>query len=47
LANAILQINKAEFLAGAAEYFFEHPDLLKRKHPVLCTMLEKMFGKAD
>ena len=38
--------NQAEFLAVAAEYFFERPDLLKRKHPELYSMLEKMFGKA-
>jgi Mlc titration factor MtfA (ptsG expression regulator) len=38
--------NKAEFLAVVAEYFFERPDLLKRKHPELYAMLEKMFGKA-
>lgn len=39
--------NQAEFLAVAAEYFFERPDLLKRKHPELYSMLEKMFGKAN
>jgi Mlc titration factor MtfA (ptsG expression regulator) len=39
--------NQAEFLAVAAEYFFERPDLLKTKHPELYTMLEKMFGKAN
>lgn len=36
--------NQAEFLAVAAEYFFERPDLLKIKHPELFGMLEKMFG---
>ncbi len=39
--------NQAEFLAVAAEYFFERPDLLKRKHPELYHMLEKMFGKTN
>lgn len=39
--------NQAEFLAVAAEYFFERPDLLIRKHPELYSMLEKMFGKAS
>ncbi len=39
--------NQGEFLAVAAEYFFERPDLLKRKHPELYSMLEKMFGKAN
>lgn len=35
----------AEFLAVAAEYFFERPDLLKQKHPQLFDMLEKIFSK--
>jgi MtfA peptidase len=39
--------NRAEFLAVAAEYFFERPDLLKAKHPELYTMLEVMFGKKN
>ncbi|MBC7948629.1 MAG: zinc-dependent peptidase [Chitinophagaceae bacterium] len=37
--------NQAEFFAVAAEYFFERPDLLERKHPELYGMLAKMFGK--
>ncbi|MGZ8516982.1 MAG: M90 family metallopeptidase [Chitinophagaceae bacterium] len=39
--------SKPEFLAVAAEYFFERPDLLKRKHPELFSMLEKIFGKLN
>jgi MtfA peptidase len=39
--------NQAEFLAVAAEYFFERPDLLKTKHPELYSMLEMMFGKKN
>jgi Mlc titration factor MtfA (ptsG expression regulator) len=35
--------NKAEFLAVAAEYFFERPDLLQSKHPELYELLSKMF----
>lgn len=35
--------NEAEFLAVASEYFFERPDLFKRKHPELYEMLEKCF----
>ncbi len=35
--------NQAEFLAVAAEYFFERPDLLKARHPELFDMLEKIF----
>lgn len=37
--------NRAEFLAVVAEYFFERPDLLKKKHPELYAMLEKIFEK--
>ena len=35
--------NMAEFLAVAAEYFFERPDLLEEKHPDLFKMLENIF----
>lgn len=35
--------NKQEFFAVAAEYFFERPKLLKRKHPKLYKMLEDCF----
>lgn len=35
--------SKTEFFAVASEYFFERPDLLKRKHPDLYEMLEKCF----
>lgn len=35
--------NKAEFFAVAAEYFFERPDLLKKKHPELYQLLEEIF----
>ncbi|MGY5353252.1 M90 family metallopeptidase [Wenyingzhuangia sp. IMCC45533] len=37
--------SKEEFFAVAAEYFFERPELLKRKHPDLYTMLERCFCK--
>jgi len=36
--------NEAEFLSVAAEYFFERPDLLKRKHPKLYGMMNDIFG---
>lgn len=36
-------ISEVEFLAVASEYFFERPDLFKRKHPELYEMLEKCF----
>ena len=35
--------NKAEFLAVVAEYFFERPELLEEKHPMLYKMLADMF----
>lgn len=35
--------SKIEFFAVAAEYFFERPDLFKRKHPELYKMLEVCF----
>lgn len=36
-------INEAEFLAVAAEYFFEQPALMQQKHPALFDMLKKVF----
>lgn len=35
--------NQEEFFAVASEYFFEQPDLLKRKHPDLYKMLKMCF----
>jgi Mlc titration factor MtfA (ptsG expression regulator) len=35
--------NQIEFFAVIAEYFFERPDLLKRKHPHLYEMLSRVF----
>ena len=35
--------NHAEFLAVAAEYFFDKPDQFKRKHPELYEMLSGIF----
>lgn len=35
--------NEAEFLAVAAEYFFERPDLLERKNPELYQLLTAIF----
>ncbi len=37
--------NQAEFFAVASEYFFERPDLLKKKHPDLYRMLVKCFNQ--
>lgn len=35
--------NEAEFLAVASEYFFEQPELMKKKHPDLYQMLKVCF----
>lgn len=35
--------NKQEFFAVATEYFFERPDLLKKKHPVLYDELMTFY----
>ena len=43
--NPYAIMNKAEFLAVAAEYFFERPALLEDKHPQLYAMLKDMFDK--
>ncbi len=37
--------NEAEFFAVTSEYFFERPDLMQRKHPVLYTALERVFNQ--
>lgn len=37
--------NKAEFFSVVSEYFFERPKLLKRKHPKLYNLLEKVFNQ--
>lgn len=35
--------SEVEFLAVASEYFFERPDLFRKKHPELYEMLERCF----
>ena len=35
--------NEAEFFAVVSEYFFEHPELLKSKHPELYELLTQVF----
>lgn len=37
--------NQAEFFAVASEYFFERPDLFKKKHPDLYKMMVKSFNQ--
>lgn len=39
--------SEVEFFAVAAEYFFERPDLFKRKHPELYKMLQRCFVSKD
>ncbi len=41
--NAYGATNEAEFLAVAAEYFFEQPEKMKEKHPELYSLLEQAF----
>lgn len=43
--NPYATTNQQEFLAVAAEYFFERPQLMKTKHPELYEMLEKIFQR--
>jgi len=37
--------NEAEFFAVTAEYFFERPGLMQRKHPELYATLERVFNQ--
>ncbi len=37
--------NEAEFFAVTAEYFFERPGVMKRKHPELYAMLSRVFNQ--
>ncbi|MEP0214028.1 MAG: M90 family metallopeptidase [Cellulophaga sp.] len=39
--------NEAEFLAVASEYFFEKPEIMKKKHPDLYQMLKSCFQAKD
>lgn len=41
--NPYAATNEAEFFAVVSEYFFERPELLQKKHPVLYKMLEEIF----
>jgi len=36
--------NSSEFLAVASEFFFERPELLEKKHPLLYQYLSKIFN---
>ncbi len=35
--------NTAEFFSVASEYFFERPQMLRKKHPELCSALEQFY----
>jgi Mlc titration factor MtfA (ptsG expression regulator) len=37
--------SEAEFFAVAAEYFFERPGMMERKHPELYSMLSRIFNQ--
>lgn len=37
--------NDAEFFAVVTEYFFEHPEMMVKKHPELYKQLEVIFNK--
>jgi Mlc titration factor MtfA (ptsG expression regulator) len=41
--NDYAYTNRAEYFAVLVEYFFEAPDILKRKRPEVYEMLQKMF----
>jgi Mlc titration factor MtfA (ptsG expression regulator) len=41
--NPYAATNEAEFLAVAAEYFFEKPHLMEEKHPELYALLTQIF----
>lgn len=41
--NPYATTNEAEFLAVAAEYFFEQPELMEKKHPELYQLLQQAF----
>ncbi len=41
--NPYALTSEAEFFAVTSEYFFENPQKMKKKHPALHTMLERIF----
>jgi Mlc titration factor MtfA (ptsG expression regulator) len=43
--NPYALTNEAEFLAVAAEYFFEKPEQLQYKHPEIYETLRRVFGQ--
>jgi len=43
--NRYALTNQAEFFAVTAEYFFERPGIMQRKHPQLYEVLERVFNQ--
>ncbi|MCP4573487.1 MAG: peptidase [bacterium] len=43
--NRYALTNEAEFFAVATEYLFERPGLMRRKHPELFAMMQKIFAQ--
>ena len=43
--RAYASTNEAEFLAVVSEYFFKKPNLLKKEHPELYNLLDKIYTK--
>ena len=43
--NSYAAVNQQEFFTVAAEYFFEDPELLKIKHPVLYNAMASIFNQ--
>lgn len=43
--NPYAMTNEAEFFAVVSEYFFGEPEKLKKKHPELYEMLDKIFSE--
>ena len=44
--NRYALTNEAEFFAVIAEYFFERPGVMQRKHPTLYEALERVFNQS-
>lgn len=44
--NDYAATSETEFFAVACEYFFEQPQLLKRKHPKLFDMMSRIFRRS-
>ena len=45
--NPYASMGAEEFLAVTAEYFFERPEAMKARHPVLHRSLKLIFERSD